>query len=65
MLTVREIMEKTGMPLSTVSLYCRTKRFPNARKKHTQFGDFWVVPETDLDLISKRRRGRPKQDSST
>lgn len=60
MLTVKEVVEITGIPLSTVSLYCRTKKFPNARKKSTQFGDFWVIPETDLSNIEKRKPGRPK-----
>lgn len=64
MLSIKEVVEKTGIPLSTVSLYCRTKKFPNAKKQHTPFGDFWMIPETDLDSISKRGRGRPKQPTS-
>ncbi len=64
MLSVKEVVEKTGIPLSTVSLYCRNKKFPNAKKEHTPFGDFWTIPETDLELIAKRGRGRPKSSQS-
>lgn len=60
MLTVKEVSKQTGIAESTVSLYCRIKRFPNARKEETRFGDFWMIPETDLVLIEKRKPGRPK-----
>lgn len=61
MLTVKEVVEKTGIALSTVNLYCRTKRFPNARKEQTPFGAFWLIPETDLPLVPIRKPGRPSK----
>lgn len=63
MLTVKEVSEKTGIAISTISLYCRTGKFPHAEKQETQFGDFWVIPETDLNLVKKKERGRPKKDT--
>ncbi len=60
MMTVKEVSQKTGFPISTINLYCRNGRFPNARKETTQFGDFWLIPETDLEGVKKRERGRPK-----
>lgn len=59
MLSIKEVVERTGIAHSTVTLYCRNKKFPNARKKQTPFGAFWVIPETDLVNIEKRKPGRP------
>lgn len=59
-MTIKEVAEKTGIAHSTVTLYCRTKRFPNAYKEETRFGAFWMIPETDLQFVSKRKPGRPK-----
>lgn len=60
MLSIKEVHELTGIAASTIRLYCRTKKFPNAEKTPTPFGDFWIIPETDLTFVSKRDRGRPK-----
>ena len=59
MLTVKEVSAKTGIGVSTVSLYCRQEKFPNAVKEVTPRGDYWLIPETDLVLVPKRERGRP------
>lgn len=63
MLSIKEVHEKTGIATSTISMYCRTKKFPNARKEETIFGSFWVIPETDLKLVEKRKPGRPVKPS--
>ncbi|MBA2729125.1 MAG: helix-turn-helix domain-containing protein [Parachlamydiaceae bacterium] len=60
MLTVKQVSEKMGIGVSTVNLYCRTGRFPNAKKEESPIGQFWLIPETDLTLVRKRERGRPK-----
>lgn len=59
MLTVKEVSEKTGIAVSTISLYCRNGELPNAQKTESPIGEFWLIPETDLSNISKRKRGRP------
>ncbi len=60
MLTVKQVSEKMGIGVSTVNLYCRTGKFPNAKKEESPIGQFWLIPETDLTLVHKRERGRPK-----
>lgn len=60
MLTVKEVSNKTGIPISTVNLYCRQKKFPNAAKTESPIGAYWLVPETDLPLVKTRKPGRPK-----
>lgn len=64
MLTVKEVSKITGIAVSTISLYCRENRFPNAKKETTQFGDFWLIPETDLALVEKKERGRPRKNEN-
>jgi len=64
MLNIKEVVERTGIARSTVSLYCRTKRFPNASKVSTPFGEFWLIPETDLEFVKKRKPGRPSKSSN-
>lgn len=59
MLSIKEVHEKTGIATSTISMYCRTGKFPNAQKEETIFGDFWMIPETDLEFVKKRGRGKP------
>ncbi len=59
MLTVKEVAEKTGIAVSTVNLYCRNGKFPNAKREESPIGMFWLIPETDLPLAPKRERGRP------
>ncbi len=61
MLTVKEVSEIKGIGISTVNLYCRTGKFPNAKKEESRIGDFWLIPETDLALVQKKERGRPKK----
>lgn len=60
-LTVREIADRTGAAIATVSRWCRIGKFPNARKVTTPIGEYWEVPETDLKDIQVKM-GRPKKD---
>jgi predicted DNA-binding transcriptional regulator AlpA len=58
-LTVREVSERTGAAISTVTLYCREGRFPNAHQVETPRGPVWYVPESDLKGVEVRTPGRP------
>jgi predicted DNA-binding transcriptional regulator AlpA len=58
-LTVREVAERTGAAISTVTLYCRDGRFPNAHQVETPRGPVWYVPESDLNGVEVRSPGRP------
>jgi predicted site-specific integrase-resolvase len=59
MLTVREASEKTGAAIPTVNLWCRSGRLPGARQESTPYGDYWLIPESALEGIVVRGRGRP------
>lgn len=61
MLTVKQASEKSGTPISTINLYCRNGTLPNAIKCESPIGDYWLIPESDLEFIPKRGRGRPKK----
>ena len=58
-LTVREVAEKLGAAIPTVSLMCREGRFPNARQEDTPRGPVWYIPVSDLEGVEARGRGRP------
>lgn len=62
MLTVKEVSEATGIGLSTINLYCRNGKYPNAKKTESPIGEFWLIPETDVALVSKKGRGRPQKE---
>jgi helix-turn-helix protein len=59
MLSLKEVSEITGAPGSSVRLWVRQGRFPGARLEKTQIGDFWLVPESDLEGFKPKGRGRP------
>jgi len=61
-LTVKEVNSKTNLPISTISLYCRTKVFPRAHLVESPVGNYWLIPENDLQFIPNRGRGRPKNE---
>ncbi len=66
MLTVREVSERTGAAIPTVNLWCRSGRLPGARQESTPYGFYWLIPESDLEGIVVRGRGRPpKQATAT
>lgn len=60
MLTVKQVSERIDVPVSTVNLYCRQNLFPNAFKETSPAGEYWQIPETDLEGFEKPKRGRPK-----
>ena len=59
LLTVREVSEKTGAAIPTVNLWCRSGRLSGAYQESTPYGDYWLIPESALDGIVVRGRGRP------
>jgi hypothetical protein len=59
MLSLKEVSEITGAPASSVRLWVRQGRFPNAKRETTPIGSFWLVPETDLEGLELRAPGRP------
>jgi hypothetical protein len=58
-LTVREVAEQLGAAIPTVTLWCRSGRLPNARQIETPRGPVWYIPESDIESIEVRGRGRP------
>lgn len=59
-LTTREVAEKYGVKQITVRVWCEKGMFKNAYKDTSPRGDFWQIPETDLEGFEPQlRRGRP------
>ena len=56
-LTTSELAERYNVSHSTARGWCTSGFFPNARLDKTPRGDFWVVPESDLEGFVKPRRG--------
>jgi hypothetical protein len=63
-LTVREVAEKIGAAIPTITLMCREGRFPNAHQEDTPRGPVWYIPVTDLESVEVRGRGRPPKPKS-
>lgn len=61
MLTVREASEKTGAAIPTVNLWCRSGKLAGARQESSPYGDYWLIPETSLEGVTVRGRGRPSK----
>lgn len=53
-----------GAAIPTVTLWCRDRRFPNARQEDTPRGPVWYIPETDLEGVEMRGRGRPPKQAT-
>lgn len=64
-LTAKEVAEKFGVKPITVRVWCEKGKFPNARKKESQFGvKYWAIPESDLNNFKPQLRlGRPTSDN--
>jgi hypothetical protein len=59
-LTIKQVSEIKQIPIPTLKLLCREGRIPGAKLENTPFGsDFWTIPESSLDHIHLRGRGRP------
>ena len=60
-LTTSEVAQRLGVGRSTVNLWCRQGRFPNAARIQTPQGGYWVVPERDLKNFEPPKMGRPRK----
>lgn len=59
MLTVREVAERIGAAIPTVTLWCRSGKLDGARQESSPYGDYWLIPEKSLEGVTVRGRGRP------
>jgi hypothetical protein len=58
-LTTSQVAARLGIGKSTVTLYCRQGRFPNAVEEDTPRGKLWWVPERDIEDFTPPTPGRP------
>jgi tetratricopeptide (TPR) repeat protein len=59
MLTTQQVAKRLRKPYSTVSLWVRQGRFPNAVQEETPRGVVWWVPESDVQNFTLPKPGRP------
>lgn len=59
MLTTREVAERIGVKYSTVMLWLRKNKLAGAFKETSPRGDYWLIPESSIKGIVKRKQGRP------
>jgi excisionase family DNA binding protein len=59
MLTTSQVAERLGVGRSTVNLWCRQGKFPNAEARQEVIGNVWYVPEGDLKNFQPPKMGRP------
>ena len=59
MLTTSKVAERLGVGRSTVNLWCRQGRFPNAEARAEVIGNVWYIPDSDLNAFQPPKMGRP------
>lgn len=60
-LTTSQAAERLGVGKSTVNLWCRQGRFPNAYAKEEARGPVWYIPAGDLEGFTPPPMGRPSK----
>ena len=60
-LTAKQVSERTGAAVSTVTYYCREGRFLGAHQEDTPRGPVWYIPESALVGVEIPKRGRPSK----
>jgi len=60
-LTTQQVADRLGVGQSTVTLWCRQKRFPGAYRQETPRGALWWIPERDLQNFEPPKMGRPRK----
>lgn len=70
MYTIRQAAEITGASIASLRIWLandeeRSKRFPNARKESSPIGDYWLIPESDIEGYKNPGRGRPAKSKAT
>ena len=63
-LTTTQAADRLGVGKSTVNLWCRQGRFPNAYAKEEARGAVWYIPESDLKGFSPPTMGRPPKSAA-
>jgi hypothetical protein len=58
-LTTSQVAERLGVGRSTVGLWCRQGKFPNAEQREEVIGLVWYVPASDLENFQSPKMGRP------
>ncbi len=58
-LTTSQAAEQLGVGKSTVNLWCRQGRFPNAYAREEARGPVWYIPAGDLEGFTPPPMGRP------
>lgn len=58
-LTTSQVAERMNVGQSTVNLWCRQGRFPNAQRVETPQGGYWLVPQSDVANFKPPKMGRP------
>ncbi len=61
-LSTKEVAALLGAAEVSVRKWCRTERFPNARREETARGAVWSIPATDLKDFAMRPPGPPQRD---
>ena len=65
MLTTTQVAERLGVGRSTVNLWCRQGKFPNAEARREVIGNVWYVPASDLEGFVAPKMGRPAKANGT
>ena len=60
-LATKDVARRLRKGVSTISLWCRQGRFPNARAEETPRGPVWLIPESDLENFKTPEVGRPRE----
>jgi uncharacterized protein YjcR len=58
-LTSTQVAERLEVAPATVRLWCSQGKFKHARLVDHPRGDYWVIPEIDLNHFEKPKMGRP------
>jgi predicted DNA-binding transcriptional regulator AlpA len=53
LLSTKETAERLGAGESSIKLWCKQGRFPNAQK----VSNVWIIPESDLENFAKQKPG--------
>jgi hypothetical protein len=59
MLTVKDVAQRFEVADGVVRGWCIAGYFPGAKKEKTPLGEYWQIPESDLQGFEKRKPGRP------
>jgi len=58
-LRASELAKTLNVKSVTVRAWLRRGLFPNARLEETILGKVWLIPEKDVEVFQKPKKGRP------